>query len=91
MTQRDSTLIRVLRTTKASLEQLGRIWAAAHTRGVTGVPEPNEAGIVTIDTVIQELLRKARGKMKRSNPNSGPKTPQAGKRPPLADLGDRAS
>lgn len=91
MTQKDSTLVRVLRTTKADLEQLGRLWAAAYVRGVAGVPEPNEAGVVTVDQVIRHLLKHVKAKQSRSRSNSGPTTAQASPRQAMEDLTDKTA
>jgi len=77
--QEDSTLVRILRTTKGDLENLGRLWADAYVRGVKGVPDPNESGIVTIDAVIRELLVRERSKMSRSRKNSGPRKAPEGR------------
>lgn len=91
MNQKDSTLVRVLRTTKQALEEQGRLWAAAYVRGVAGVPEPNESGVVTIDQVIRQLLKQVRAKQTRSRMNSGPRTAQDSPRPPLKDSTDKTA
>jgi len=91
MNQADSTLIRVLRTTKAQLEELGRLCASVYYKGGKGVPPPNDAGLVSVDQVIRCLLEREQKKMTRSNANSGRSRGQAGPRPPLEDMGDRAS